>query len=282
MKCYFESCSQAIKNTLENKSYGLYYAEKAKKNQEIHVHDCCEVFLCLTNGNHFLIDGKLYSADENDLFIISHVQSHKVLPNNLNDFKRYSLHIHPSFITKNSTSTTNLSKCFFNENKVNKIKISEHDASNLIHIFKKLEKSYDFGDDIYKNSHVIDVLLTVNELCSVDGTEIKIDNSSLQLAIDYINGNFDKDLSLACIAKNAYVSVNKLCSLFKENLNTTVIKFLTSRRLTNAKKMLESGCTLTETALASGFNDYANFIRVFKTAVGISPGKYAKQHKEKI
>ena len=45
--------------------------------------------------------------------------------------------------------------------------------------------------------------------------------------------------------------------------------------------MLENDYSITDSAFASGFNDYANFIRVFKTAVGVSPGKYKKQYKEK-
>ena len=40
--------------------------------------------------------------------------------------------------------------------------------------------------------------------------------------------------------------------------------------------MLQSGKNVTETAFACGFDDYANFIRVFKNTVGVPPGKYAK------
>ncbi|MBR3805122.1 MAG: helix-turn-helix transcriptional regulator [Clostridia bacterium] len=282
MKCYFNSCSQAIKNTLENKTYGLYYSEKAKNNQEIHSHDCCEIFLCLSDNSGFLIDGKLYTAEDSDVFILNHLQAHKVLPNNLDDFKRYSFHVHPSFIAQNSTSETNLSRCFYGENKVDKITLSKTERDDLIAKFNRLEQTYEFGDDVYKNTLAVDILLKVNELSfSREINQCGIDDSPLQLAINFISLNFDKNLDLSTIAKNSYVSVNKLCALFKENLNTTVIKFLTSKRLTNAKKMLENDYSITDSAFASGFNDYANFIRVFKTAVGVSPGKYKKQYKEK-
>ena len=283
MNCYFTSCSQAIKSTLENKTYGLYYSDKAKNNQEIHSHDCCEIFLCLSNNTGFLIDGKYYTAEDGDVFILNHLQAHKVLPKNLNDFKRYSFHVHPSFIAQNSTSKTNLSRCFYGENKVDKITLSKTERDNLISIFNRLKNNYEFGDDVYKNTIAVDVLLKINEHSfSREINQSGIENSTLQLAINFISSNFDKNLDLVTIAKNSYVSVNKLCSLFKENLNTTVIKFLTSKRLTNAKKMLESNHSVTESAFASGFNDYANFIRVFKTAVGVSPGKYQKQYRKRV
>jgi AraC-like DNA-binding protein len=38
--------------------------------------------------------------------------------------------------------------------------------------------------------------------------------------------------------------------------------------------MLLAGNSVTDTAFRCGFNDYANFIRTFKSAVGVSPGKY--------
>ena len=277
MKCYFNSCSQAIANTLENKSFGLYFSQTAKSNQDIHVHDCCEIFLCLSNGNHFLIDGKVYTANENDLFIMNHLQAHKVAPKNFNDFVRYSFHVSPSFINAYSTSGVNLSSCFHSE--LDKITLSEVEKNNLILLFEKLKNSRDYGDEVYKNLTAVEILLFVNELISVHSAlpTAKSSHPSLDRAIDFINENYDKNLNLSIIAQNSYVSVNQLCALFQTYLSTTVIKYLTSKRITHAKKLLLSGKSVTETAFSCGFNDYANFIRTFKQAVGISPGKYAKK-----
>ena len=88
---------------------------------------------------------------------------------------------------------------------------------------------------------------------------------------------FDKQLSLDDIAKNCFISVNQLCHLFKKYLATTVSKYITSRRITEAKKYLREGKSVTETAFACGFNNYAHFIKTFKKAVGVPPGKYKGQ-----
>ncbi len=279
MKCYFDSCSQAIEHTLQSKTFGLYYSEKARNNQEIHVHDCSEIFLCLSDGNHFLIDGKIYLANKNDLFVISHLQAHKVAPKNFDNFVRYSFHVSPSFITRHSTDGVNLSSCFYRDDKLDKITISESEKDSLISLFDKLELTRDFGDEVYKNLTAIEILLFVNELINAHGTlpSVKSSHPSLDRAIDFINENYDKNINLAIIAQNSYVSVNQLCALFQTHLSTTVIKYLTSKRITKAKTLLLSGKSVTETAFSCGFNDYANFIRTFKNAVGISPGKYAKK-----
>jgi AraC-like DNA-binding protein len=70
------------------------------------------------------------------------------------------------------------------------------------------------------------------------------------------------------------LSVAKLCDLFKNQLSTTANKYLTGKRISHAKKLLSEGKSVTDTAIESGFSDYANFIRTFKKAVGIPPGKY--------
>ena len=279
MKCFFNSCASAIEHAITNKSYGLYYSETAKSNQDIHVHDCCEIFLCLSNGNHFLIDGKVYTANENDLFIMNHLQAHKVAPKDFNDFIRYSFHVSPNFINAYSTNGVNLSACFYGE--LDKITLSESEKDNLISLFKKLKNSRDYGDEIYKNLTAVEILLFVNELINVHNSlpTAKSSHPSLVRAIDFINENYHKNLNLSIIAQNSYVSVNQLCTLFQTYLSTTVIKYLTSKRITNAKKLLLDGKSVTETAFSCGFNDYANFIRTFKQAVGISPGKYAKKER---
>ena len=76
------------------------------------------------------------------------------------------------------------------------------------------------------------------------------------------------------ISRHSYVSAKQLCKLFKMYCNTTVSKYIVSKRITEAKKLLAEGKSVTDTAFMCGFNDYANFIRVFKKTVGTPPGRY--------
>ena len=61
----------------------------------------------------------------------------------------------------------------------------------------------------------------------------------------------------------------------QENKAARDIEYLREMYPQEAKKLLSAGNSVTETALACGFGDYANFIRVFKKHVGVPPGKYA-------
>ena len=84
-----------------------------------------------------------------------------------------------------------------------------------------------------------------------------------------------KNINLEIIAGELYVSVNQLCRIFKKNLGTTVTKYIAGKRISEAKKLLKNGHSVSDTAILCGYHDYANFIRCFKKSVGVSPGKYA-------
>ncbi len=48
------------------------------------------------------------------------------------------------------------------------------------------------------------------------------------------------------------------------------------RRLDFARNRLGSGMPLAELALAAGFVDQAHFTRMFRSAFGVTPGRYAR------
>jgi AraC-like DNA-binding protein len=150
----------------------------------------------------------------------------------------------------------------------------------LTSCFLELREEHGFGDDLIKNSVVIKMLTFLNKFFreSNEGYIFVPNNETLAVAeaIKYINQNISEELGLGAIASNSLISVNQLCRLFKKHLGTTVMKYIITKRLTSAKKLLKGGNSVSETAFACGFSDYANFIRTFKNVVGISPGKYAK------
>ena len=130
-------------------------------------------------------------------------------------------------------------------------------------------------DDIIKKITATQFLILINSaFVSQIGAEKSSGSEAIKKAMDYINLNFSQELSLQKIAENSYISVNQLCRLFNKYCGTTVAKYITSRRITEAKKLLSSGRNVTDTAMLCGIEDYANFIRVFKKHVGVTPGKY--------
>ncbi len=279
MKCVYDKCFDAINCANENKTFGFYYSERQNPDLNIHIHDCCEILICISGGMSFLINDKVYDVNDGDIFIINQFEAHKITFAPDTTFRRFVMQVHPQFLYSQSTVSTNLSYCFYARGNgiSNKLVLDKEDNDKLMELAQKLKQDNSFGDDIIKTNVATEMLVLINSafVKNAEIREIGIDNDAIKKAIDYINTNFSTSLSLDKIAANSYVSVNQLCRLFNKYCGTTVSKYIVSKRITEAKKLLASGKSVTETAILCGFEDYANFIRVFKKHVGITPGKYS-------
>ncbi len=279
MNNVFDTCKDALRYAIEHQSFGVYHSRENLQSTNVHTHECCEIFLCLKGGSTFLIDGRVYSVDDGSLFFMNQFEPHKITFLKEAEVDRYVLQIHPELMLRLSTQQTVLSDCFYHKGPhCNKILLSAHELSIFQGYFEELSREYPMADDVIKNSIIMRFLAQMNTLASRNqpNSGSSLDNTALRLAMEYVDHHYQDELSLNIIAKNAYISVNQLCKLFKKYLDTTVSKYIISKRISEAKKLLTEGRSVSETAAMCGFRDYANFIRTFSAHVGISPGKYHK------
>lgn len=286
MNIFFSSCSDAINHANSTKMYGVYYTEDVTSNTDIHVHECCEVFFCVSGGKNFLINDRIYTVEPGDIFVINQFEPHKITFSDNEPFARFILQVHPAFLYSVSTENTDLSRAFYlrNHEVSNKLRLEDSDYRFFQDCFVKLKATYSYGDDIIKNSIVMQMLAKINGEFAKGYKYIpdRGGQNVIAKSVEFINNNLSEPLTLEMIAKNSYVSINQLCRLFKNHLGTTVTKYIISRRITEAKKLLKKGTSVSETALSCGFFDYANFIRTFKNTVGVSPGKYVHSSNDEM
>lgn len=101
----------------------------------------------------------------------------------------------------------------------------------------------------------------------------------LEQACNYIRKNYMEKLTLETVAKKIFISPFYLCHLFKEELHTTFIEFLTKIRVEAAKKLLlESDLPLAQIALEVGYPDQSYFTKVFKKAEQVTPKIFRRMY----
>jgi AraC-like DNA-binding protein len=282
MESVFSKCNLAIEYANKTKTFGCFYSEKNDPNENIHLHECFEILFCLSGGKTFFIDDRIYSVDDGDIFVLNQFEAHKITADDDKAFKRCVMQIHPAFIYEISTHETDLANCFNirGNNIWHKLPTTTEEREKMLHIFRKMTIDYNYGDDILKNIAAIEFITHVNNLFSEKNKgytyHMNYETQSIVTAIKYINENFDRDVSLENVAKVCYISVNQLCRLFRKHMGTTVAKYVASRRITAAKKLLKEGCKVSDIAEKCGFLDYTSFIRAFKNTVGMPPGQYKK------
>jgi two-component system response regulator YesN len=109
--------------------------------------------------------------------------------------------------------------------------------------------------------------------------------SQIRPAINYIDANYNKPITLADVARASHLSVSRLAHIFKEQMGVTIIDYLTSVRIERAKQLLlatDQNCT--EICFEVGYNNQSYFTRSFKGIVGMTPRQFRieNQRQEKI
>lgn len=98
-------------------------------------------------------------------------------------------------------------------------------------------------------------------------------------ALQYMRGNFARDLSLQEVSGHINLSPGYLSSLFKKELNVNFTEYLNELRIDKAKTLL-AGTYLKSYEIAEkvGFADSAYFSRVFKKVTGSGPNEFRRRH----
>jgi two-component system response regulator YesN len=94
-------------------------------------------------------------------------------------------------------------------------------------------------------------------------------------ALEFIRNHMTNDLPLNTVAEAAGISAQHLSRLFRDELDTKFVKFVTERRMDMACRLLDTTTLgVAEVALQCGYRDANYFAKVFRKSRGLSPGDY--------
>ena len=94
---------------------------------------------------------------------------------------------------------------------------------------------------------------------------------------EYMDENYEQNITVAEIARHFNISEYYLIRLFKRIMGMPPYNYLISRRIAAAKKLLAlTDAPVSEVALRCGFSDSAGFIAGFKSRTGQTPLQYRK------
>jgi len=90
----------------------------------------------------------------------------------------------------------------------------------------------------------------------------------------FIDSHFAEKIDLGNIADEAYFSKFHFIRLFKKIYGKTPHQYLTTVRISEAKKLLSEGLPVSETCEAVGFESFSSFTGLFKRSAGQTPSAY--------
>lgn len=150
----------------------------------------------------------------------------------------------------------------------------------LYSLLRKLQQEIDNWDD-YSGKMVAARLLEMMTLMARNRNTYQkhpADNPYVARILEELNRNYATNISLAALAEANHISPAHLSRLFKAQTGLSFQDYLSSLRLKQARKLLESGEKLSMTQIAArcGFNDSNYFSTRFRQLYGMSPLRYRK------
>lgn len=156
-------------------------------------------------------------------------------------------------------------------------KLSDHEtpARKMLAIMNTVREG---GNAVVSDCSALayDLLMQLHKQINIE-SETSDGQKFAQLApvIDFVEGNYQSDLSLDKLSAIIDVSPQYLCRLFKDCYAMRPFEYLAKRRIQKAKLMLvQDKYTVNEIAQIVGYNDCSYFCSVFKKHEGISPAEF--------
>lgn len=92
--------------------------------------------------------------------------------------------------------------------------------------------------------------------------------------IHFIEAHLSEELSAKRIAAHFLVSESSINQLFSKQISLSLYRYITQRRLIEAKNLISSQTPLKKLPELCGFSDYSVFYKAFTKQYGISPKEY--------
>jgi AraC family transcriptional regulator len=109
--------------------------------------------------------------------------------------------------------------------------------------------------------------------------------SQLDEAIDYINQNLDREITVQALAEGARLSISVFAHSFKKVMGISPYQFIITKRLERAIKLLldrDTNLPISAICQMCGFSSPSAFTTRFKQKYEISPAKYRSEYSQKL
>lgn len=257
--------------------FDLYYEDPGPEILK-HWHKSIEILVPIIGQAEVWDNGNVVSMDNKWIYIVNSGNIHSVtlLPCNT-IYKAYGLQINYQYLKKLYPA---IDRFEFRQPK----KEIAFQMLKIIYNMLIIQSNYDPYQYIALKGYT-DVLIyiMIKNLIVVQKNSIKNykhNNSKIVKIVNYIDQNYDDDLTLMMIADRFHISKSYLSRYFKECLGTSVKEYLNSVRLRKACfDLTHTNLPIVDIALKNGFPNVKSFEHVFKKNYQCTPGLYRKDYK---
>ncbi len=235
---------------------------------EINWHENLEIQLCVFGEGTVMLDGNKLNFNVGDVIVAnSNVMHHT----GTDSIIKYDCLILDSTFCKNAGIETD---CLTFRAKIKdpRLPLLFEEIDDLINSDSPLR--------IARSQHIaLEILMilrkdhTAGEKATIDVSD---DRRAVKDAIEYIQCNYDKKISLSDIARTLFIDKYRLTRIFKKCTGKTVFEYINGFRCKQAYRLINEGLSVSEAANMCGFSNMSFFTRTFKKYIGRVPSELKK------
>lgn len=221
-----------------------------------------------------------------DVFVFSSNEPHCITSIESEGLKLLNLHFNDFFIEGNPLLSLKYPNIFFNHSRNFKPKISADKSERIFeHLFAiKNELENKNEGEIYAITSYIGLMFI--ELIRNHGYYLSQNSvfAKILKSVEYIDENFDREITLEEISAESNITPNYFSKLFKDAFNMKLWDYITAKRVEKSKKLIifSDDDKILDIALSCGFNNTANFNRAFRLHTGMTPREYKRSRGTRI
>jgi AraC-like DNA-binding protein len=271
----------------QNDCFTIFSREKSEFDFPLHNHDDMEINLILNaSGAQRIVGDHINEIDDSELVCVGPNLAHGWFTHNCksSSIKEVTIQFHKDlfddrFLKRNQL--INIRNMF--ENSKRGVLFSKGTVDGIAPRILGLSKKSGFDSILELLSIIHDLSISRDIKLLSDSTftaeQFNYNSRRIERVFEFMNNNFDKQITLADVAKIANMPEASFSRFIKKRTGYSFIESLNEIRLGHVSRMLiDTTQSIAEIAFKCGFNNMANFNRTFKNKKGYTPKEFRENY----
>lgn len=242
-----------------------YYADQVydeKIADGTHIHSCFEIYVNVSGDVSFLHDREIYDIQPFDI-ILSH-------PSDVHYCIYHSKCSHGHFCVWFAGEA--ISDFLVRRNIKGRIRPSVDSREKIMNMLNLL--CSDGADPFIRAAKLIELIASLDD---EDSRSVPDRTSNrMRPILKYIDEHLVELSGISDVAKEFFIAESTVYKMFHTQIGISFNKYIETRRLALAERLLREDRSVTDACFLSGFTDCSRFIAKFKEKFGVTPLKYKK------
>ena len=262
------------------------YAQARRQAFRVHYHTELELSLIISGQGTYNSDGTLYPVTAGDIFFYKSSIPHCMTDISDGGMMILNIHISPSYfqLVRSASNAPHFGRSFLRRTlptvKLTEL-LSENEAEHLRKIFSLMKKELTERSDAFEliaQSYLAEALVLISRKMAPPDERIgKSASDGIFKALEFIDTHYTEPISLLSLSELASLEKTYFAALFKKTVGTNPGEYILIKRVEKSIELLRtSNSTVLEIAVKTGFNNTANFNKIFKKYTGTTPKELRK------